>query len=47
MDDIYHKLVYDGKKCPFCFKYTRKDLENFKKFESGCADDVLKTEPKI
>jgi len=28
MDDIYHKLVFDGKKTPSCYKYTDKDIES-------------------
>lgn len=28
MDDIYHKLVFDGKTAPSCFKYTKKDTES-------------------
>ncbi|HEY44097.1 MAG TPA: pyridoxal phosphate-dependent aminotransferase [Anaerolineae bacterium] len=27
-DDIYHKLVFDGKRAPIAYKYTDKDLEN-------------------
>jgi len=30
MDDIYHKLVFDGKRTPIAYKYTDKDLENSK-----------------
>jgi len=30
LDDIYHKLVFDGKKAPVAYKYTNKDLENTK-----------------
>ena len=30
LDDIYHKLVFDGKKTPVAYKYTNKDLENTK-----------------
>jgi aspartate aminotransferase len=30
MDDIYHKLVFDGKKPPTAYRYTNKDLENSK-----------------
>ena len=30
MDDIYHRLVFDGKKSPSCFKYTKKDTETSK-----------------
>lgn len=26
-DDIYHKLVFDGKSAPSCFRYTAKDIE--------------------
>jgi aspartate aminotransferase len=29
-DDIYHKLVFDGKRAPVAYKYTDKDLENSK-----------------
>lgn len=28
MDDIYHKLVFDGKRAVPCFKYTSKDIES-------------------
>jgi aspartate aminotransferase len=28
MDDIYHKLVFDGKKTPTCYQYTTKDIES-------------------
>lgn len=28
MDDIYHKLVFDGKKAPSAYKYTNKDIES-------------------
>jgi aspartate aminotransferase len=28
MDDIYHKLVFDGKKSPSCYQYTNKDIED-------------------
>jgi aspartate aminotransferase len=28
MDDIYHKLVFDGKTVPNCFKSTKKDTES-------------------
>ncbi len=28
MDDIYHKLVFDGKKWPPCYRFTKKDLES-------------------
>ena len=28
MDDIYHKLVFDGKKAPSAYKYTKKDVES-------------------
>ncbi len=28
MDDIYHKLVFDGKTCPPAYRYTKKDIEN-------------------
>lgn len=27
MDDIYHKLVFDGKKAPSAYKYTKRDIE--------------------
>ncbi len=27
MDDIYHKLVFDGKKAPSAYSYTKKDIE--------------------
>jgi aspartate aminotransferase len=27
MDDIYHKLVFDGKTVPICYRYTKKDTE--------------------
>jgi aspartate aminotransferase len=30
MDDIYHKLVFDGKTAAPCFKYTNKDIESTK-----------------
>lgn len=30
LDDIYHKLVFDGNKFPIAYKYTNKDLENTK-----------------
>lgn len=30
MDDIYHKLVFDGKSCPSVYKYSKKDLEDSK-----------------
>jgi aspartate aminotransferase len=30
LDDIYHKLVFDGKKSPAAYKYSNKDLENTK-----------------
>jgi aspartate aminotransferase len=30
LDDIYHKLVFDGKKPPTAYDYTNKDLENTK-----------------
>lgn len=30
MDDIYHKLVFDGKRAPTSYKYTHKDLESSK-----------------
>jgi aspartate aminotransferase len=28
MDDIYHKLVFDGRKAPPAYRYTDKDLES-------------------
>jgi aspartate aminotransferase len=28
MDDIYHKLVFDGKKAPSAYRYTQKDIES-------------------
>lgn len=28
MDDIYHKLVFDGRKAPPAYRYTNKDLES-------------------
>lgn len=28
MDDIYHKLVFDGKRCPPAYEYTNKDVED-------------------
>ncbi|MCL5033510.1 MAG: pyridoxal phosphate-dependent aminotransferase [Bacteroidetes bacterium] len=28
MDDIYHKLVFDGKKVPNAYKHTTKDIES-------------------
>lgn len=28
MDDIYHKLVFDGKKAPSAYKYVSKDIES-------------------
>ena len=28
MDDIYHKLVFDGKKAPSAYKHTNKDIES-------------------
>lgn len=28
MDDIYHKLVFDGKQVPIAYKYTKKDIES-------------------
>lgn len=28
MDDIYHKLVFDGKKAPSAYKYASKDIES-------------------
>jgi aspartate aminotransferase len=30
MDDIYHKLVFDGRKVPSCFQYTKKTPETTK-----------------
>jgi aspartate aminotransferase len=30
MDDIYHKLVFDGKVSPSAYKYTKKDIESTK-----------------
>ena len=30
MDDIYHKLVFDGRRTPSCFQFTKKDPENTK-----------------
>jgi aspartate aminotransferase len=30
MDDIYHKLVFDGKRAPSAYQFTTKDLENSK-----------------
>jgi aspartate aminotransferase len=30
MDDIYHKLIFDGKKTPNAYAYTTKDVENTK-----------------
>ncbi len=30
MDDIYHKLVFDGKSCASAFKFTKKDIESTK-----------------
>ncbi|HYN40444.1 MAG TPA: aminotransferase class I/II-fold pyridoxal phosphate-dependent enzyme [Thermoanaerobaculia bacterium] len=30
MDDIYHKLLFDGKKSPSCYKFTTKDTETTK-----------------
>jgi aspartate aminotransferase len=30
MDDIYHKLVFDGKTAPSCFSYTTQDIESTK-----------------
>jgi aspartate aminotransferase len=30
MDDIYHKLVFDGLSVPLAYKYTRQDIENTK-----------------
>ncbi len=30
MDDIYHKLVFDGKTAPSVYKFTKKDLEDSK-----------------
>jgi aspartate aminotransferase len=28
MDDIYHRLIFDGKKWPACYKFTKKDVES-------------------
>lgn len=28
MDDIYHKLVFDGRHCPSAYEYTDKDVED-------------------
>jgi aspartate aminotransferase len=28
MDDIYHKLVFDGRTAPPCYRFTTKDLED-------------------
>jgi aspartate aminotransferase len=28
MDDIYHKLVFDGRVAPPCYRYTTKDVED-------------------
>ncbi len=28
MDDIYHKLIFDGKKWPACYQFTKKDIES-------------------
>ncbi|GMQ78182.1 MAG: pyridoxal phosphate-dependent aminotransferase [Anaerolineae bacterium] len=28
MDDIYHRLVFDGKQAPIAYDYTDKDIEN-------------------
>jgi aspartate aminotransferase len=30
MDDIYHKLVFEGKKSPIAYKHTTKDVESTK-----------------
>ena len=30
MDDIYHRLVFDGKKSPIAYKYTSRDIESTK-----------------
>lgn len=30
MDDIYHKLIFDGKKTPNAYAYTNQDIENTK-----------------
>ena len=30
MDDIYHKLVFDGRRWPSCFQFTKKDPETTK-----------------
>jgi aspartate aminotransferase len=28
MDDIYHRLIFDGKKWPSCYRFTKKDTES-------------------
>ncbi|MCX6550746.1 MAG: aminotransferase class I/II-fold pyridoxal phosphate-dependent enzyme [Acidobacteria bacterium] len=28
MDDIYHKLVFDGRRSPSCYQFTTKDVED-------------------
>ncbi len=28
MDDIYHKLVFDGNTCPSAYRFTKKDIES-------------------
>ena len=28
MDDIYHRLIFDGKKWPACYRFTKKELES-------------------
>jgi aspartate aminotransferase len=30
MDDIYHKLVFDGRRAPSAYRFTDRDLENSK-----------------
>jgi aspartate aminotransferase len=30
MDDIYHKLVFDGKQAPSCYKFSKEDIDNSK-----------------
>jgi len=30
MDDIYHKLVFDGARSPSCYQFTNKDIETTK-----------------
>ena len=34
MDDIYHKLVFDGKKAPSCYEFTEGNIEGSKSFRS-------------